>query len=252
MSISRPSPLRLANTLRTCIRRRNFSETTLLYNDKHPTPSQFPHRSPQPRPPVGEKPKQDVLKLIEGVLSGTNVAFGRNPAFGRNAKVPSPSTYDSDIFQPADMSKEPPGDPSVPQTRPITFPLPQGVLRRPGYFHLHIVTETKNTHVTITDYKREILVSMSAGQVGTYKHSKRASHEAGFDTAVAVFQRFQGKDYKIEELEVVLKGFGPGRAGALSALSGLHGEHFKRKVVRVTDATKVRIGATRLRNKKRN
>jgi len=203
---------------------------------------------------MSETPKQDILKLIEGVLSGKHLAFGRNQAFGRNTAVSSPSSpsYDSDIFQPIDMSEEQQRDPAVAQTRPPPLPLPQGVLRRPGYFHLHFVTETKNTHVTITDYKREVVVSMSAGQVGTYKHSKRASHEAAYDTAVATFERFLKKDYKLEELEVVLKGFGPGRTGGLSALNGQYGDPFRRKVIRVTDATKVWIGRTRLRNKKRS
>ena len=252
MSIARPSPLRLASTLHTCIRRRNFSKSTLLLDEKLPPKSQFPPRTPQPQTSMSETPKQDVLKLIEGVLSGKHLAFGRNQAFGRNTGVSLPSSYDSDIFQPIDMSEEQQRDPAVAQTRAAPVSLPTGVLRRPGYFHLHFVTETKNTHVTITDYKREVVVSMSAGQVGTYKHSKRASHEAGYDTTVAAFERFLKKDYKIEEVEVVLKGFGPGRVGGLSALSGQHGEQFKSKVVRVTDATKVRIGRTRLRNKKRS
>ena len=253
MSIARPSPLRLAGTLHTCIRRRNFSKSALLRDDKPPPNSQFPPRTPQPQTSMSETPKQDILKLIEGVLSGKHLAFGRNQAFGRNTGVSSPpSSYDSDIFQPIDMSEEQQRDPAVAQTRPAPVSLPTGVLRRPGYFHLHFVTETKNTHVTITDYKREVVVSMSAGQVGTYKHSKRQSHEAGYDTAVAAFERFLKKDYKIEELEVVLKGFGAGRAGGLSALNGQHGEQFKSKVVRVTDATKVWIGRTRLRNKKRS
>jgi ribosomal protein S11 len=260
--MARPSPLRLAGTLHTCIRRRNFSKSTFLHDDKPPPNSQFSPRTHQPRTSMSETPKQDILKLIEGVLSGKHLAFGRNRAFGRNTGVSSPSssstsspsspTYDSDIFKPIDLSEEQQRDPAVAQTRPAPLPLPYGVLRRPGYFHLHFVTETKNTHVTITDYKREVVVSMSAGQVGTYKHSKRASHEAGYDTAVAVFERFLKKDYKIEQLELVLKGFGPGRAGGVSALNGQYGEPFMKKVVRVTDATKLRIGGTRLRNKKRN
>jgi len=55
---------------------------------------------------MSETPKQDILKLIEGVLSGKHLAFGRNQAFGRNTGVSSPSSYDSDIFQPIDMSEE--------------------------------------------------------------------------------------------------------------------------------------------------
>lgn len=203
---------------------------------------------------MSETPKQDFLKLIEGVLFGKHLGSGRNQAFQRNTRVPSPSpSYDSDIFQPADITAtEPQSNPAVAQARPAPLPLPHGILRRPGYFHLHFVTETKNTHVTITDYKREVVVSMSAGQVGSYKHSKRASHEAAYDTAVATFEKFWKKDFKIDELEVVLKGFGPGRAGGISALNGQHGEAFRKKVVRVTDATKLRIGRTRLRNKKRS
>jgi len=257
MSVARPSsPLRLTGTLHTCIRRRTFSQATLLHNDKKPTPnSQLPSRAPQSQGSMSETPKQDFIKLIGGILSVRHPdGFGRNQAFGRSPRVPSPSSsHDSDIFEPADRTTtELQNDPAVAQDRPAPLPLPQGVLRRPGYFHLHFVTETKNTHVTITDYKREVVVSMSAGQVGSYKHSKRMSHEAAYDTTVATFERFLKKDFKIDELEVVLKGFGAGRAGGLSALNGQHGEPFRRKVVRVTDATKLRIGRTPLRNRKRN
>src|SRR5271163_1709045 len=100
MSIARPSPLRLAGTLHTCIRRRNFSKSTLLHDDKPPPKSQFPPRTAQPQTSMSETPKQDILKHIEGVLSGKHLAFGRNQG------VSSPSSYHSDIFQPIDMSEE--------------------------------------------------------------------------------------------------------------------------------------------------
>src|SRR5277367_3648461 len=129
--VRQSSPLRLAGTIYTCIRRRKFSQSTLVYNDKKPTPnSSFPFRTPQPRQSMNETPKQDFLKIITDLLST------KQPKFGRNVRVPSPSSsYDSDIFQPADLPvTERQSDPAVAQARPAPLPLPRGVLRRPGYF----------------------------------------------------------------------------------------------------------------------
>jgi small subunit ribosomal protein S11 len=68
---------------------------------------------------------------------------------------------------------------------------------------------------------------------------------------VAAFEKLASTNYNIQQVELILKGFGKGRQGFLSAISGQHGEFLKDKVVRITDATPLRIGGTRLPNKRR-
>jgi len=55
----------------------------------------------------------------------------------------------------------------------------------------------------------------------------------------------------VEQVEIVLKGFGQGRRGFISAINGQHGDFLRKKVVRVTDATPLVIGGTRVSNKRR-
>jgi small subunit ribosomal protein S11 len=164
--------------------------------------------------------------------------------------VQTEADKDLQSFQPASMSQMPIPNPSSPL--PSLPPLPQ---RRPtqsqaGYFHVHAVSITKNIHVTITDYKHDPVVAMSAGRIGL-KHSRRQTQEAAYSTAVAAFEKFSQTDLNVDQVELVLKGFGKGRAGFLSAIESAHGEFIKKKVVRITDATPMQIGAIKARNVKR-
>jgi small subunit ribosomal protein S11 len=52
-------------------------------------------------------------------------------------------------------------------------------------------------------------------------------------------------------VELVLKGFGPGRQGALSTIFGPMGEEIRGRINRVTDATTLAIGNVRSSNRKR-
>jgi small subunit ribosomal protein S11 len=124
------------------------------------------------------------------------------------------------------------------------------VERAKGYFFVHAVATTRNIHVTITNYKKDPLVSVSAGQLGL-KHAKRGTIEAGLDTTIKALQKFAETKYDVRKVEVVLKGFNKGRKGFLSALSGHHGDFLRPKVIRITDATPLRIGTGKVRNLRR-
>ena len=52
-------------------------------------------------------------------------------------------------------------------------------------------------------------------------------------------------------IELVLKGFGPGRQGALSTIFGPMGEDIRGRINRVTDATTLAIGGARAPNRRR-
>jgi len=96
-------------------------------------------------------------------------------------------------------------------------------------------------------------VVLSAGRLGL-KHSKRATHEAGAATAMEALKRFTEIYPELRQygkIELVLKGFGPGRQGALSTIFGPMGEVIRGRINRVTDATSLAIGGEKARNRRR-
>ena len=149
----------------------------------------------------------------------------------------------SNMPNPASNSAQRSPPPPLPSQTPRTG-------QRPGYIHIHAVSLTKNIHVTITDHKHDPIIAMSAGRLGM-KHSRRQSTEAAHNTAVAAFEKLANSNLEVQQVELVLKGFGKGRAGFISAVSGPHGEFIRSKVVRVTDATPLVIGGQRVKNRKR-
>lgn len=50
---------------------------------------------------------------------------------------------------------------------------------------------------------------------------------------------------EIREMEVVLRGFGVGREAVTKAILGTEGRMVRPKIVRVTDATRLKFGGTR-------
>lgn len=50
---------------------------------------------------------------------------------------------------------------------------------------------------------------------------------------------------QIKRLEVVLRGFGAGREAVTKAILGLEGRWLRPKVVKVSDATRLKFGGTR-------
>lgn len=61
----------------------------------------------------------------------------------------------------------------------------------------------------------------------------------------------QGLLGEIVYMEVVLRGFGPGREAVSKVLLGSEGRNLRTKVVRVTDATRVKFGGTRSKKPRR-
>ena len=61
----------------------------------------------------------------------------------------------------------------------------------------------------------------------------------------------QGLLGEIHYVEVVLRGFGPGREAVSKVLLGSEGRNMRPKVVRVTDATRLKFGGTRSKKPRR-
>lgn len=94
--------------------------------------------------------------------------------------------------------------------------------------------------------ERTVALSMSAGNLG-FRHSGRKHYDSAFQLASYVFTRMQesGMSGWIQELEVSLRGFGQGREAVSKALMGLEGKALRGKVIKVSDATRLKFGGTR-------
>jgi ribosomal protein S11 len=233
MAIVQATRFNAIGAIQICVRYR-FSTSARVRNDKPPS---------TPPPPQSPAPRYDSLiqAPLEFIARFSEVV-SREPSSGIKRNVQIQSNTDPDSFLPASMSEMPiPNPSSLSTARPPLPPVP--IEQEPGYFHIHAVSLTKNTHITITDNKHNPVVTMSAGRLG-YKHSKRNTQEAAFMTSIAAFDELKKLDRRVDRIELVLKGFGTGRKGFLGAIAGPQGLFIKRKVVRVTDATPMRIGST--------
>jgi len=238
-----------------CLRRLpRLSSFCIVSTCRFSTDPPRPPCPPLPPPPRGS----NANPRLQSFFPGTHVTNLVQPdvllAVIRNNKPPlsnrSPSLDDETQFRPArmdDASATNPDDGQHHESRILPMKTNE---RDPGYIFVHAVATGRNIHVTITDHKRNPLISMSAGQIG-FKHSKRGTIEAGLETSIRAFKKLADLNRDIEKVEVVLKGFRSGRSGFLTALMGQQGDFLRRKVVRITDATPLRIGSSKVRNMKR-
>lgn len=112
--------------------------------------------------------------------------------------------------------------------------------------HLHVYATKHNTHITLTRPSRDPILSVAAGNIG-FRKAGRGSYDAAYQLAAYVMGRIQeqGLMSQIHKLEVVLRGFGAGREAVTKALLGSEGRNLRGRVVRVTDATRLKFGGTR-------
>lgn len=112
--------------------------------------------------------------------------------------------------------------------------------------HLHVYAHKHNTHLTLTKPNRDPMLSISCGSIGF-----RKSHRSGFDAAHQLSSYMLAKIQErgflmdIKQVEVILRGFGPGREAFTKVLLGNEGKKLREKVTRVTDATRLKFGGTR-------
>ncbi|MCQ9206222.1 MAG: 30S ribosomal protein S11 [Omnitrophica bacterium] len=79
----------------------------------------------------------------------------------------------------------------------------------------HIKSTFNNTIISITDLKGNVLVWASAGGVG-FKGAKKSTPYAAQIASYSVAKK--AKDMGLKELEVLVKGPGPGRESAIRSL----------------------------------
>lgn len=123
---------------------------------------------------------------------------------------------------------------------------------RPTPYHLHVYAHKHNTHLTLTRPNRDPMMSLSCGVLGF-----RKSHRSGYDPAYQLSTYFMGKIQErgflmdIKSLEVILRGYGPGREAFTKVLLGDEGKTIRNLVTQVTDATRLKFGGTRSRRVRR-
>ena len=248
MNVAQQIPRRIRSPFRGPVRR-DFSYGLCSRNG-----NQFTSNPPR-RPPLSNaqlSPSETIKPPTRAFVEILEEALRNGPHLGKRKPPTQFQSPDAgDAFRPASIDQMPLQNPSATST--VIPPLPQRELKgQPkGYFYIHGVCVTKNMHVTICDHKHNPVVAISGGQLGV-KHSKRQTQETAYNTTVNAFRRLAATDYEVRQVELVMKGFGPGRKGFLQAISGPQGDFIRRKIVRVTDATPLQIGGTKARNEKRN
>ena len=119
-------------------------------------------------------------------------------------------------------------------------------------YHFHVYATKHNTHITLTDPKRDPVISLSAGNLG-FRKANRGTFDAAYQLAVYVLGRIkeQGLDTKIPALEVILRGFGVGREAVSKSLMGVEGQAIRGAIRRISDGTRLKFGGTRSRKIRR-
>jgi small subunit ribosomal protein S11 len=136
-------------------------------------------------------------------------------------------------------------------------------------YHLHVFAHKHNTHITFTEPSRNVICSFSCGNIGL-KKAQRSSFDAAYQLATYAMKRMAMISWRMGGkkmpqsspvrtlhqlnagfgvggvgIEVVMRGFGPGREAFQKALLGSEGALLRGKISKVTDATRLKFGGAR-------
>lgn len=121
---------------------------------------------------------------------------------------------------------------------------------RPVY-RLHCQATKNNTITTFTDEIGNVKAWYSGGRCG-FKKGQRATYEAGYQCAVRMFKDIEKVSAtKTIRLELFLKGFGQGRDAMQKALMTAEGDAIRQLMSSVTDRTRIKVGGTRAKKRRR-
>ena len=218
--------------------------------ESEPVPSTWPTR---PSPPPSLPPMPSRAPLLDLIPLLTDKSSSKRPRQSKDISAFLPQTIKAFYPQEEGILLAARPNPSLNRTPRSATPPEDPFQSLKHSYHIHINNSTRNTHITITNHKHDPIVVLSAGRLGL-KHSKRGTHEAGAATAHEALKRFATKFPDVTDegrIELVLKGFGPGRQGALSTIFGPMGEDIRGRINRVTDATTLAIGGAKAPNRRR-
>lgn len=124
-----------------------------------------------------------------------------------------------------------------------------------GPHRLHVFSTKHNTHLTLTQAPRkdpntgkqvDVLMSLSAGNIG-FKKAGRGTYDAAYQLAAFVLKQIQERGLlrDLNDLEVVMRGFGKGREAVAKCLLGSEGYLVRNKIRSIKDSTRLKFGGSR-------
>jgi small subunit ribosomal protein S11 len=117
---------------------------------------------------------------------------------------------------------------------------------------LHVYATKHNTHLCLTQPNRNPLISVSCGNIG-FRKAGRGTYDAAYQLAAFLMSRVQDKGLlpQITKLELVYRGFGPGREAVTKAILGAEGKRIRPLIVKLADSTRLKFGGTRSKKPRR-
>lgn len=117
---------------------------------------------------------------------------------------------------------------------------------------LHIYATKHNTHITLSKPNRDALISVSCGNIG-FRKAGRGTYDAAYQLAAFVMSRIQDKGLlpQIQKVELVYRGFGPGREAVTKAILGSEGKKIRSLIVKLSDSTRLKFGGVRSKKPRR-
>ncbi|CAG8768162.1 643_t:CDS:2, partial [Gigaspora rosea] len=100
-------------------------------------------------------------------------------------------------------------------------------------YRIHIHASYNNTIISLTNSRKDVLINSSGGLVG-FKKAQRGGYEAAHQAAIDLVKKVKEKGIKIKNVEVLIKGFGPGRDAAFKAIASSENPW---TIKRITDST---------------
>lgn len=117
---------------------------------------------------------------------------------------------------------------------------------------LNIYCTKHNTHITLAKPDRNSLISVSCGNIG-FRKAGRGTYDAGYQLAAFVMSRIKDKGLlpQIHKLELIYRGFGPGREAVTKAILGAEGKQIRPLIVKLSDSTRLKFGGVRSKKPRR-
>lgn len=159
----------------------------------------------------------------------------------------------------------------IPSTEAPSLPSKQSAYADEPY-HLNVYAHKHNTHITFTEPSRNTILSFSCGNIGL-RNAQKASYDASFQLCAYTFRKMAEKQWKLggsktnsnpakfltlkdivspkhsggagKGIEIILRGYGPGREAFQKALLGTEGRMIKPLISKITDGTRLKFGGTR-------
>ncbi len=218
---------------------------------RHSVPRTFSTVSPLKQAASEKPPPPRVGNAVEPVMSGLSKAFmARQQQQQQQQRHTAPNRFSdlSDLFEDA--------------TNAAAQAVAEATHKLPEHHHFHIYATKHNTHIALTRPNKGAIISLSTGNIG-FRKAQRGTYDAAFQLAAYVMKSIQERgllragpddgvgENKIRQLEVVLRGFGPGRDAVTKALLGTEGRALRSRVVKISDGTRLKFGGTRSPNPRR-